>query len=253
MDQLARSIQRHGRWLNEGLYLPVSLVLWAYCGLALARYARRGNGADLALAVLVVLLQAFLTVTFGFVLSTPGPEEEPAEATRRGTATALRAAALSVGVILLATTLSIGWGAAHLRPTDPREALLDRPAAEEVRLLREVAEHVSILNAGSTTGLPIGILGEPDPAVVWVLRGFDLQVVDRADAVEGLPLVVAPAEQPISAGYFGEAFPLQRTWSPTWGGRWTARWWLYRETESSPTTARWIALWVREDLAVGGE
>lgn len=249
VDQLAQSLLTHGHWLNEGLYLPVSLVLWARCGLSLARYARTGDVTDLAIAVLVVLLQLFLTGALGFALAVPAPDESPNEATRRGMGVALRAGGLSLGVVLLMVTFATGWGVAHARPSDPRELLHSRPIAEEVRVLVQVAEQASVLNSGTEAGLSVTFLGETDPALAWALRRFERHAVSGLEMAGQPPLVVAPADQPPAPGYFGEVFPLRREWTPTGGGFWTARWWLYRESAAPPVATDWVALWLREDLA----
>jgi len=249
VEELARSLETHGRWLNEGLYLPVSLVLWVHCGLSLSRYSHTGVEADRALAVLTVVLQVLLTGAFGFAVSVPEPDEEPGQALRRGVATALRAGGLSLGLILLAVTLSTGWGVAHLRPADPRELLVGEPIAPEVRTLTAVVERVSALNTRAESGLPVTFLGEPDPSLAWALRRFDQRVVERLSAQEWQsPLVIAPTQEALPAGFFGEAFPLRRAWTPQWGGRETVRWWLYRETSAPPATVEQVALWVRDDL-----
>ena len=264
VDELARSLLTQGHWLNEGLYLPVSLLLWAHSGLSLARYARLGDPKDLALAGLALLLQVFLTATFGFAVSVPGPEEDPAVAVRRGLITALRAGAASLGLVLLLVTWSIGWRLSHRLPADPRELLVESPTAVEVRVLVGVMEQTSMLNTGGEAALPVTFLDEADPALTWALRRFEQEVASEGLYVrlvenddpnlypEGAnrpPLIVAPADKPIPPGYFGEVFTLRRTWVPLWGGHQTARWWLYRESAVPPAAVEQVALWVRDDLA----
>jgi len=264
VDELARSLLTQGQWLNEGLYLPVSLLLWAHSGLSLARYARLADPKDLALAGLALLLQVFLTATFGFAVSAPGPEEDPAAAARRGMTTALRAGAASLGLVLLLVTWSIGWRLSHRLPADPRELLVRSPTAAEVRVLVDVMERTSMLNTGGEAALPVTFLGEADPALVWALRRFEQEVgsdglytrlLESDDPnlyPEGMnrpPLIVAPANKPIPPGYFGEVFTLRRVWTPMWGGHRTARWWLYRESTAPPVAVEQVALWVRDDLA----
>lgn len=246
VEELARSLEADGRWANEGLHLPISLVLWGHCGLTLARYARTGNDADRVLAGLTVLLQVFLTVAFGFAVSVPEPEEKPAQAARRGLVAALRAGGLSLGLVLLAATFSVGWGLTRLRPADPRELLVQKATAVEARTLVETVEQVCVLNVGTETGLPVTFVGGADPALVWALRRFDQQVVEGQ--LQGSPPLVIASAQTRPSGYFGEVFPLRRTWTPGWGGRETVRWWLYRETTATPVTTEQVALWVREDL-----
>lgn len=248
IETLARSLEAHGRWQNEGLHLPISLILWAHCGLTLARYARLGNPADRLLSLLTLLLQLLLTAAFGFAVSAPEPEEEPAQATQRGLATAIRAGGLSLGLALLALTISTGWRLSHIRPADPRERIIQETTAVEVRTLVEVVKQISVQNTGIETGLPILFLGQPDPALAWALRHFEQQTVGRLEPGDSPPLVVASAEEIPPPGYFGEIFALKRAWSPGWGGPETVRWWLYRETSTLPVVTEQVTLWVREDL-----
>ncbi|HIE38580.1 MAG TPA: hypothetical protein EYP77_05860 [Anaerolineae bacterium] len=250
VEDLARSLQAHGRWLNEGLHMLVSLILWVHWGLALARYAHTGDPTDRFLVGLVVALQVLLTAAFGFAVAAPEPGEGPAQAAGRGLMAALRAGGLSLGLLLLAVTFSAGWGLSHRRPADPRELMVQGATAVEVRTLVEVVGQVGLLSTGVETGLSVTLLGEADPALAWALRRFDGRVLEGEALVPGEQplLVIAPVRLPPPPGYFGERFPLRRAWTPRWGGQETARWWLYRETATPPVVTEQIVLWVREDL-----
>ena len=260
VEALVQALSAHGHWLNEGLHLPVSLVLWAHCGLTLARYTTRNlqveqellaAQTDLLLAGLTVLLQVLLVVAFGFAVSAPEPGERPGKTALRGLAAALRAGGLSLGLVLLMVTFSVGWGLAHVRPTDPRELLLQEPTTVEVRTLVSVVEQVSILSTGAETGLPVTFLGEADPALAWALRRFDQRIVDHLDPGDPPPLILASSQATPGFGYFGETFPLRRNWTPVWGSSHeVVQWWLYRQTTIPPVASEQIVLWVREDLGM---
>lgn len=247
IQRLADSLAAYGHWLNEGLHLPISLVLWAHGWLALARYARTSEPTSLFVAILTVLLQVFLTAAFGFALATPETEEEDElkALLRSGGETALRAGALSVGVFLLAVTLSFGWGLAHVRPGDPRELAVRDALAPEIRVLAQVIERAAQLNSGTDTEIDVGFLGPADPALVWLLRRFDLQAVTPQTLDPQAELVViATAYEQAPADWVGERFVLRRGWVPPATGYERARWWLYRETSTSPYPIEQIALWV---------
>jgi len=246
VEELAQAIATGSSWANEGLHLPVSLVLWAHAGMTLARYARNGARADLVLAGMTLLLQVLLTAAFGFAVSVPEEEEKNIKTVQRGATAALRAGGISLGLILVTVTVAIGSRLAFVRPADPRELAVQNPAAVEVRTLVEVAEHISSLNKTSGERLPITFLGDADPALAWALRRFDLRVTETQ--WRDSPLVIASAQTPLPDGYFREFFTLQRTWTPTWGGNQTARWWLYRET-TAPSVDKSVALWVHQSLA----
>lgn len=257
VEALVQELLLHGRWLNEGLYVPVSFVLWAHCGLTLARYSRSGDGADLVLAGLTVALQVLLTVAFGVAVSVPEPGEEAGAVMRRSLGAALRAGGLSVGLAALLATCSLGWGVTHVRPADARELLLREPTALETRTLVDVVEHVSVLNTGAKTGLPVTFLGEPDPALVWSLRHFDQRIIASSEdlsvaGAEHPPLVVAASTVVPPSGYFGEVFALRKTWTFPAARHEVVRWWLYRAPTQVPWTVEQVALWVREDLGTAG-
>ncbi|HIP87151.1 MAG TPA: hypothetical protein EYH27_01765 [Anaerolineales bacterium] len=141
---------------------------------------------------------------------------------------------------------------------------MESPTGVEVRVLVDVVGQTSMLNTGGEAALPVTFLGEADPAVAWALRRFEQEVESEGlytrllggddpnlypEGVDRPPLIVAPADKPIPAGYFGEVFILRRAWSPLWGGHRTARWWLYRESVTPPVAVEQVTLWVRDDLA----
>lgn len=255
VEELVKSLLARGRWLNEGLHLPIALALWTYCGLALARFARQGDSTDLFLAGLTLLLQVLLTAAFGFAVSAPEPGEDPVSAARRGFGAALRAGGVSLGLVLLLVTFSTTWGLSHLRPADPAELLVRDPTSPEVRVLVEVAEQVSVLNTGIENRLPVVFLGETDPSLLWALRDFAGQSVAARSAEDAFAqlgqrpaLVIAPLDVAPVAGYVGEVFTVRRVHHLPEAVREMIGWWLYRRTTDHAVATARVALWVREDL-----
>jgi uncharacterized protein (TIGR03663 family) len=250
VKKLVENLSAYGHWLNEGLHLPISAVLWIHGGLALARYAQTGEMPSLLLAALTLLLQLFLTAAFGFALVTPEPDSSTQQLIRAGTETALRAGGLSLGLVLVLVTFSVGWGLTHVRPSDPREPFVQDAIAAEVRVLVEVVEQTSQLTFRSGGRLPVAFIEQADPALLWALRRFDPQLSTTALVPEELPaLVIAPDGEDVPVGYFDETFPTRRSWAPPeWSGYERARWWLYRDTITLPTVSQQVALWVRKDL-----
>ena len=139
LEYLIESLQRDGDWLSEGLHVPVVVLLWCHLYLVLGRYAAYGNRADLALAALTIALQGLLTVIFAL-------------ATKVGAA--LRALASGTGIVLLAVEISLGWGVAQVRPSDPRELLVGESTAVEVRDLIETLSDLSWRRTGLPFALP---------------------------------------------------------------------------------------------------
>jgi len=239
VEALARSLQERGDWFGEGIYTPVTLILWAHAYLVLARYAASGEPSDLLLAVLVVALQVLLGMMFVLVTR---PDA------------ALRGAAAGVGILLLAITLSAGWGVAYVRPADPREPLLRAPTAE-VRDLVQTLRQLSWRETGIATTLPLVLEADPDSVLAWYLRDFSAahRVESLTAAEAGLALVTQRRDLALAEEYVGQDFVLRRSWNHDeirclWG--WppqcsaAVRWLLLRRTSSPPVADQWAVLWL---------
>ncbi len=244
VEELARGLRTRSHGVGGAVYLILSLVLWTHTGLMLSRYSRYGQWADLILIGISLAMQVILALLLALTLSVPTEEETPEEATRRAAFTVLGLAGAALGVVLVAVTFATGWRVAHFCPADPACALSADPTTPDVRLLVEQIRWV-----GTRHGLlrpSVALLGEPDPALVWALREFDLRVVG-ADAVGGddpPQIVVAPADVPVPSGYVASAFTLRRFWvRPQLLYQWV-RWWLYREPPFPSLPAAQVALWV---------
>lgn len=244
VDELARD-----RGLAAGAlplaYGGVVLVVWAHCYLMLARYATFGDRADLALALISIVLQGLLGLSFGLML---------------GADRTLRTAAVGTGVALLALMLAAGWGVAYRRPADPREALLREPTAVNVRDLVRTLKELSWRETGMPTTLAFVVEAPRDSVVAWYLREFSMarRVERLASGIEDDAWTVAVTTgrdgAPMASSgrsYAGQDFPLRRTWSPRsldprfWraGHNVTLDWLLFREGIPLPEADRWATLW----------
>jgi uncharacterized protein (TIGR03663 family) len=239
-----RDLGKQGGWLNEGLYALVVLLLWAHFYLMLARYATLGAPVDLALALLSLLLQILLGTSFALAIDTGA---------------ALHGAATGTCVALLAVTLSTGWRAAHLRPSDPRELLADQPTADGVRDLVQTLRDLSWRETGIPTTLPFAFEAAPDSALAWYLRDFGaarrVESVGNLGAEEsGSVLVTSGRDLALpDAEYMGQGFILRRDgnrreircaweWPPRCDA--VVGWLLFRKTPSPPVAEEWAALWL---------
>ncbi|MBN1179992.1 MAG: hypothetical protein JXD18_12330 [Anaerolineae bacterium] len=253
IESLVQALQTHGHWGNEGLYLPITLVIWLHSGLNLARYANTADDVHWLLAWVTLLLQVLLAAAFGFAVSAPETEDEDVrQMVRRGAFATLRAGGVSLGIALLFVTFSTMWGASHFRANDPRELLLLEPPAAELDTLADVVYHVASHSVGAPPALALTFVGQPDPAVFWALRDFDPRVEPaQSAALAASPQVmVASSEAPLPPGYFGETFTVQRSWTPQWSDRLdTLRWLLYRQSSNAAVPTVRVAVWVRNDLA----
>jgi len=255
LEEIARSLQAYGAWLGEGLYILVVLILWAHAYLVLARYAQFGNPADLALALLVVVLQVMLAVIFALAMQVDA---------------ALRGLVVGTGIVLLGLTLSAGWGVAHVRPADPRELLVHQPTAVEVRDLVQTLRDLSWRETGMPTRLPFTLEATPDSVLAWYLRDFSearrTERLESLDVGEIGPVLVTSrrdlslAHVPDDVEFVGQDFALRRSWDAAevrcvwqWPLRCNAAvgWLLLRRTPSLPVADEWAALWLRQDTAVG--
>ena len=241
VESLARSLRERGDWFGEGIYIPVTLILWTHTYLVLARYAARGEPTDLFLALLVVALQAVIGIMFALAMRP---------------AAALRGAAAGIGVALLAFTLSAAWGVAYARPSDPREPLLRAPTAFEVRDLEQTLRELSWRETGIATTLPLAFEAAPDSVLAWYLRDFSAarRVASLTAEDAGLALITSQRDLSLAEGeYVGQDFVLRRSWNPDaarcpWG--WppqcsaAVKWLLFRRTPSPPVADQWAVLWL---------
>ena len=244
---LGQGLRMSGSWRSAGLYVPVVIVLWAYFYLILARYASSGSPVDSLLALLVVALQLLLTALFAVAMGIP---------------TALRAFALGTGVVLLAVTVSAGWGVSHIRPADPRELLVHQPSAIGVRDLKGTLRDLSWSETGMPTTLPLTYEAGRDSVLAWYLREFS-----TAQRVDGLDARWVRQHRPIlitmrddldlpDLPYAGQDFVLRRGWRPgevacawEWPPRCetAAGWLLFRRTPSPTSVEQRAVLWRPQD------
>jgi len=254
IESLVRGLWERGTWLSEGLYAPVVVILWIHLVLMLGRYAVSGNAADLALVLLTAALQVLLAMIFALAMRVDG---------------ALRALGVGTGIALLAVTLSAGWGAVYLRPSDPRELLSGKPTDLGVRDLVRTLRERSWRETGMPQTLPFTYEASADSLLAWYLRDFSAaQRVDRLDlGGEEETLVTTGRALPGSVGrtgaegtssaFVGQDFVLRRRWSPVEVGcvwEWppqcgaTVKWLLFRGTPSIPEVDQWAVLWLRPSV-----
>lgn len=249
LEEMARLLRTRRSGTLGGVYLLLSLVLWAHFGLALTRYSRSGSWRDLVLTITSLALQVILALVLGLMLSVPAGNETPEEALRRALSTALHLMAAALGIMVILTTFAIGWRVTHFCPGNPACALTADPTAPDVRLLADQIRYVGIRQGMRWP--PVAFLGEMDPALAWALRELDLSVVRAEEITEGnRPLIlVAPPDVSPPSGYVGTAFTLRRTWVPPQMSHQWVRWWFYRESPTPAPAAAQVILWVQSENA----
>jgi hypothetical protein len=267
LTTVLENLRRWGQWLNEGLYVAVSVPLWAYLVINLAKYNSRAAefsrlnilGIDaslptlLSLVVATVLLLLILAAGIG-LLQGPGP--------------ALRGLGLSTIMALLLLNVATTWGVSQNRPSDPRELLVLEPTSVEVRLLKDSLIRYSNEQRFSGRAFDLTLLTE-DPALLWALRDFrDTHIAHITDAPSAASAVIAPkglGPPPVDGHYVGQSFPVQRRWSAEGlSCRWNTvqlgfdqvrqldcsalvDWFLFRKSSDRPIEER-VVLWLRQEL-----
>ncbi len=258
MERFVGDLRRHGDWLGEGLHVPVVILLWVHLYLILTRYASSGNSADLMLGLAVVLLQLVLVSVFSIATSF---------------STALRAVVVGTGIVLMIGTVSAGWSGAFVRPSDPRELLVQDPSADGVRDLIQTLQDISWQEYGLPHTVAIRIQYESkdadedadtEPLLAWYLRDFEpVAEVDmdmgrgKADGELLVTVTDLPSEAQIPmpedrGEMVGQDFALRRRWdrgaltcTPGWPPQCRAlvRWAFFRETFAPTEVSHWIVLW----------
>jgi len=250
IDELVR-----GRWFSGGAlqvaHGSIVLVLWGHCYLMLARYATFGDRTDLALALITVVLQMLLSLSFGLAL---------------GADRTVRTMAAGTGIVLMMLTVAAGWRVAYRHPTDPREPLLSEPTAVNVRDLVQTLRELSWRETGLPTTLAFTVVAPQESVLSWYLRDFTM--ARHFERLSGLtsedlgPIVVtsgrdetlvAAAQRP----YAGQDFPVGRQWTPRelgcrfWrpGCHAAVDWFLFREGVPLPEADQWAALWRVSELS----
>jgi len=222
VEAVAQSRQALRRWRSEWVYAFVVLALWVYLYLRFARYGFHGEPLDLIVGILAFVSPFFLLTLAAIIFALlSGGDRKMIGEIIGGAKGALRGAVLGTGVALLATTFSIGWGCAHVRPADPRELLVHRPTAVEVRDLVQTLRDLSWRETTFPTTLRFTYEAPYDSVLAWYLRGFgSAQRVDDLQELEpwewGGVVVTLNREWALDLSEEGELvgrdFALSRSW-----------------------------------------
>jgi hypothetical protein len=232
-------------------YAVLVVVLWIYLYLMLSRYAALGDRADLALAVIALVAQVLLGLSFGLAL---GPR------------IALWTGAATTAVVFLAVTVSAAWSVAYVHPTDPREALLSEPTASGIHDLVDTLRELSWQQTGMPNMLEFTLDAPSDSVLAWYLRGFErahgLDTLESSYEHEVAPIVVTmsrelPAPLALGGEYAGQDYALRKHWSlhaidcrlwePGCGAAFD--WLFFRDVAPSPAVVQSATLWRRVEVA----
>jgi hypothetical protein len=172
---------------------------------------------------------------------------------------ALRGATAGWALLLVFFGWGTAWWLGHEAANDPRARWVDVGTDDDVRLLIDVAERVSLQATGSSTSMEIFSLVD-SPVLRWYLRDFsELSFGQVLPPSPRHMAIIGPANGPIAveSDYLGADFGLHRS---TDGTRLPGsvqsslveaiRWWLFHDSPSTLHTEKLI-FWWRSNLMQG--
>ncbi len=145
---------------------------------------------------------------------------------------------------------SIGsaWGASGLRTPGGIELWNPDPRPLQADLLLASVEDISEFSTGDERSQPVMIMGIDSPALEWLLRGHNAEVVTALDPLVAPPIVITPLMDDLGlpSAYRGQDF----TWrqGTSWGSLLPSdrlNWFVFRKV---PLENETIILWARDDL-----
>jgi 4-amino-4-deoxy-L-arabinose transferase-like glycosyltransferase len=195
----------------------------------------------LLLAGTVIALGTFVTIMFALGWSR---------------LSAIRGAALALGIAALIGTLATGVGRMVLKDNDPNNAWSPVTTDSKINILMQSLTDISNRTVGNDTDLQVAVvsnLGEDDQngLLGWEQRNFpNVQYVNTADVASGAQVVIATsgfADPVLATDYLGERYQIQSRQVVGEPSFQTAMsWWLSRQWATE--TARSVDLWVRGDV-----
>ena len=170
---------------------------------------------------------------------------------------ALQGSLLGLLLLFLVYSWGTAWWLTHEAANDPRELWVTTGTDDDVRLLAEMLEEISLQLTGAPHGVEV-LVAVDNPVLRWYLRDFEnlligemvppraqQRVIITSLDEAGLPGANIDAE----SAYFGADLGLLQHEAappvgPTMGE--VLRWWLFRESPYPPQQER-VVLWVRGD------
>jgi len=197
-----------------------------------------GRDIQIAAAPYVILLGAFLIIILCISFVAFGWSARTA---RLGTTWAF--------VIFLGTyALAGAWSATGLRAQGGFEFWTPDQPPVQAKLLLSTLDDLSEFSLGHAQAQPVTVMGIDSPALEWVLRGRQVEIVSTRDPQVAPPIVITPVmtDLGLPAAYRGQDF----TWrqSPQWQGITAPDWIRWLVFRQLPKESETIVLWARDDL-----
>lgn len=145
-------------------------------------------------------------------------------------------------------SLGAAWGASGLRNPGGVELWITDPKPLQADLLIASVDDISEFSLGHTLSQPVSIYGIESPALEWLLRDHNVEVISALDPQFAPPLLITPVmENPgLPSAYRGQDFTWRQRpqWEIVQGGDWL-KWIVFRQLTLENET---ILLWARDDL-----
>jgi hypothetical protein len=246
-EALADSLRAVRFSVEEGVLMLVLLPVIAYFALGLASYANNpiavsGSLAGVNLGPAAQLIQSLLAMALAIILVAMF-------AALGGTEMAVRGTTMAILAALAMTTWGAGWGAAQVRPGDPREIIAGpETTALDVRDLARDLAQISADKTTDTTSLPFVVQSAPNSVLGWYLRSMiNTRFVSAVDALSAPSTFITTGKPPtLSSSYAGQRFTLRHEWRIEGeSANDVLKWLVYRRAET-PTPTQEAVLWVKQ-------
>ncbi|HJR79747.1 MAG TPA: hypothetical protein VJ821_06730 [Anaerolineales bacterium] len=154
----------------------------------------------------------------------------------------------SFAIFLGAYSLAAAWGASGLRTPNGVELWTPDPKPLQGDLLLASVNDISEFSLGHDLSQSVTIMGINSPALEWVLRNHQVEIVSALDPQVAPSLVITPPMEDLGlpSAYRGQDFIWRQPvlWDGTQSPDWL-RWLVYRQL---PRQNEMIILWARDDL-----
>ncbi|HEY5731074.1 MAG TPA: hypothetical protein VIS72_13560 [Anaerolineales bacterium] len=151
---------------------------------------------------------------------------------------------LFLGIYALASA----WGASGQRTPNGVELWIPDQSPAHADLLVSSVNDISLFSRGHIEAEPVTIMGVSSPALEWVLRNHDVEVVSVLDPLNAPPIVITPLmnELGLPSAYRGQDF----TWRqpPVWDNIQAPDWFRWLVYRQLPRETETIIFWARDDL-----
>jgi len=145
-------------------------------------------------------------------------------------------------------SLGTAWGGSGLRyPNGVEFWIPDQKPAEADLLLASVNE-VSDFSLGHQESQPVTIMGISSPALEWLLRNREVQLVSVLDPQSTPPLIITPPMENLNlpSAYRGQDFVWRQR--VLYESMQRPEWWRWLVNRQLPRENEMIVLWARNDL-----